>query len=1176
MAKKALDQDSTHDALRESEERFRQLAENIREVFWLYDCRRDEIVYISPGYEAIWGQPRQHLYEDSTAWLKAILPEDLPRVEEAWARQKRGEAFEEVYRIVRPDGSILWIHDRGFPVRSDAGSVYRVAGIAEDITERKRAEEALKRAHDELEQCVQVRTSELTAANERLKREVADRTVAEEALRDSEERYRTLAENSAVGIWQVSPEGHTIYLNPAMCSMLQIDGPRDLDGRTHHSFFTAQSLETMAREHAKRPDGIPSIYEVEIVGRRGRRRNVVICGAPIQSPDGRLLSLIGTFIDITERKHAEGALRESEETIRALLNATTDAVLMIDAKGTVLAVNEALAERIGRSVDELIGRCIYDFLPPKVAEARRAKADEVFRSGKPLRYLDERDGKFLDSQLCPLFDAEGKVDRLAVFTGDITERRRAEEVLKYRSELENLIAAISTKFINLATDETDNGINDALRTLGEFVGVDRSYVFLYTEDGARMSNTHEWCARGVEPAAHRLQDLPANAFPWFAERMARFETVHVPRRDDLPPQARAFREELEAEAIQSLVCVPMVRRRKLIGFVGFDSVRAEKTWPEQIIGLLRIVGEIVANTIVRKRAEEALRKAHDELELRVQERTADLTEVNTQLLQEIAERIRTERELQVAKEAAEEANRAKTEFLSRMSHEIRTPLTVILSCAEMFAEGEMSGRGWSDCVETVKRNGRHLLGLVNNVLDVSKITTGKMEVERIDCDLPELLSEVRSVATYEAQAKGIDVRLDIDRNVPKRIVTDPTKLRQILLNLTGNAVKFTEQGTVCLNVSLVAPSGSGGRGGASTAESAGILRFAVQDTGIGIERDKLSTIFDAFSQADSSITRRYGGTGLGLTISKGMADLLGGTLGVQSEPGRGSTFTLELPYQPTEQSAMHKPARPGGGRAGDARLSGVEILIADDCDDVRRVMEVLLSNAGARVTGVASGRAVVERAADNEYDVVLLDIHMPDLDGISAVTQMRRQGVRAPLVAVTADATADSRRRCLEAGFNEFMFKPFQSDELVNKIRSTLDQIPPDTGGSHPTSASFTERTQAQPDGFDSPPESDAPIRSTLAARSPKLAQAAADFVYSMKLTMDRLDRALHARDFSKLTEIAHRLKGTGGIIGFLSVSEAASGLEHAARATDSDKAAARIAALRSLSTRMLAGLDGD
>ncbi|MCH7527015.1 MAG: response regulator, partial [Planctomycetes bacterium] len=578
----------------------------------------------------------------------------------------------------------------------------------------------------------------------------------------------------------------------------------------------------------------------------------------------------------------------------------------------------------------------------------------------------------------------------------------------------------------------------------------------------------------------------------------------------------------------------------------------------------------------RNVAEEALRKAHDGLELRVQKRTADLTEVNGQLLQEIAERIRTERELQVAKEAAEEANRAKTEFLSRMSHEIRTPLTVILACAEMFAEGEMSGHGWSDCVETVKRNGRHLLGLVNNVLDVSKITTGKMEVESIDCDLTEMLNEVKSVATYEARAKGVEVRLDIDPHVPRWIVTDPTKLRQILLNLTGNAVKFTEQGTVHLSASLLAPNRRGGLGGASAADCAGIVRFAVQDTGIGIESDKLSAIFDAFSQADSSITRRYGGTGLGLTISKGMADLLGGTLGVQSELGRGSKFTLELPYQPAEKSAMHEPARPEGGRAGDARLSDVEILIADDCDDVRRVMEVLLSNAGARVTSVASGRAVVERAADNDYDVVLLDIHMPDLDGISAVTQMRRRGVRAPVLAVTADATADSRRRCLEAGFNEFMFKPFQSDELVSKIRSTLDQIAPDAGGSHPPSASFPERTQAQPDGFDSPPESDAPIRSTLAARSPELAQAAADFVYSMKLTMAQLDRALRARDFSELTEIAHRLKGSGGIIGFLSVSEAASGLEHAARATDTDKAAARIDALRSLSTRMLAGLDGN
>ncbi len=480
------------------------------------------------------------------------------------------------------------------------------------------------------------------------------------------------------------------------------------------------------------------------------------------------------------------------------------------------------------------------------------------------------------------------------------------------------------------------------------------------------------------------------------------------------------------------------------------------------------------------------------------------------LFEEVSARERAQREadelallnveLAAAREAAQDASRLKSEFLANVSHEIRTPMTVILGYADMLADRHTTEPDRARCVDKIRRNGEHLITVLNDILDISKIEAGRLMVERVPCSAVAIVAQVASLLRVQALEKGLELAVEYRGLIPETILSDPTRLRQILLNLVGNAVKFTQSGGVRVVVTLADGPAAGERS----------VRVDVVDTGIGIRPEVCAMLFQPFVQGDPSMTRQFGGTGLGLTIAKRLATMLGGDLVVASMPGEGSTFTLTVACGPLEAVSVCRdpgeavipapPSAPGSVH----RLRG-RILLAEDSADSRRLIGFYLERAGAEVHfahhgAEASDLALAAERAGSPFDVVLMDMQMPVLDGYRAIMALRSAGYPRPIVGLTAHAMAGDRDKCLAAGCDDYATKPIDEDVLI----ATVEQYMPPVG----RPAARGVRSPARRAGAD-------------------LAALTRAFVAELPERAAALERHLVAGDLARLGVLAHQLKGT-------------------------------------------------
>jgi len=437
----------------------------------------------------------------------------------------------------------------------------------------------------------------------------------------------------------------------------------------------------------------------------------------------------------------------------------------------------------------------------------------------------------------------------------------------------------------------------------------------------------------------------------------------------------------------------------------------------------RLAKKLRLDVAARNEAEAEVRRLNRDLEGRVAARTAELEAAN--------------RQLQSAKEQAERATRVKSEFLANMSHEIRTPMNGVLGMTELLLETALN-KSQRNYAEGIRGSGEMLLSVINDILDFSKIEAGKLELDETEFDLRKVVQGVTGMLAGQARAKGLKLAFRIEDDVPATVVGDARRLSQVLVNLIANAVKFTERGDVTVSLRCPAPQ--------EDADGRCLLHFSVRDSGIGIAPDVQPRLFQAFTQADSSTTRKYGGTGLGLAICRQLVDLMGGEIGADSAPGQGSLFwfTVRLPRgeaRPREASAS------GGGRraASAARALVARALLAEDNRVNQQIGTAMLESLGCEVTVVGNGREALDAVFNNRYDIVFMDCQMPEMDGYQATRaiRLREDEVRArggearrvPIVALTASAMTGDRERCLAAGMDDYVAKPFNKEQLREQIR---------------------------------------------------------------------------------------------------------------------------------------------
>ena len=586
-----------------------------------------------------------------------------------------------------------------------------------------------------------------------------------------------------------------------------------------------------------------------------------------------------------------------------------------------------------------------------------------------------------------------------------------------------------------------------------------------------------------------LEELSPSRLSWPVLQQSRFQELKSKSKlvivDDEPINTQVVRKHLASEGYTHFVtttdateAIALIRREKpdvvllditMPGVSGLE-ILAEVRADEEFLDLPVIILTASTDHATKQRAldlgaTEFLTKPFDPTEVLPRVRNAVVVKAQQDHVKDYARELELQvsRYVQEVKEhacklesanevllrsrsAAQAADRAKSQFLANMSHEIRTPLAAMTGFAEMMLE-DSDPKTVSDqdisSLDTIVRNGRHLLEVINDLLDLSKIEAGQLEIEVLSCSPYQILTEVLQIVRTQAEHRGLLLEAESATPIPEFIRTDPTCLRRIFTNLIGNAVKFTEKGSVRVIMSLLGDNDAGPS-----------LQFEIVDTGIGMNREQMDVVFQPFVQADASVRRRFGGTGLGLAISRQLAEKLGGGISVQSELGRGSTFRVVVPVgsldnvkmveDPFNQEAGEEETR---GRDDWTRLKSPDcrILLAEDSADIRRLVSQILRKAGAEVTAVENGQIAYEQAKESKesgtpFDIILMDMQMPVMDGYTATTRLREQGYPHPIIALTAHAMAGDREKCLAAGCNDYITKPVKRERLLATVACHVSQ----------------------------------------------------------------------------------------------------------------------------------------
>ncbi|CAN1209784.1 hypothetical protein TUMEXPCC7403_06135 [Tumidithrix helvetica PCC 7403] len=1175
--------------LQESEERFRQLAENIDQVFWLAPADQSRTMYVSPAFERIWGYTCEELYRTPMLWLEAIHPQDRDRI--MISLEKTAEnGHDREYRIIRRDGEIRWIHDRAFPIRDRSSQVYRIAGIAEDISDRKRTEQQLQSERLRLQLALEAAEmgtwesnldtgiwSERTEAifgyapgtfpgdreaflklvyvedQERvfqalshsfatqspynveyrinhLKGEIrwvavrgkvveneegnglrmvgvaldiTERKQAEEALRQSEMKYRRIFDNSQVGIFRSRIEdGLVLAANQYFVELTGYQSINEVVGKKKTADFYSIDLRQQVLEHL-RQFGQLNNFEFEFQQHGGKQ----CWGLVSLSLNLEEQCIDGVINDISDRKQVEIALQESQQFIQSIAENTPNIIYIYDlSEQRNIYCNREVFSILGYTIDEIkaMGKNVLPSLVhpddwTKVLEYQQtiaaAQDKQIIEQEYRMLHVDGSWRYLLDRTSVFKRDAEGRVLQYIGAAQDVSDRKLAEAELRDSEERLRLALTAANQGLYDLNPQTGIAIvsPEYATMLGydplEFQETNTKWIErLHPDDIERVAATYQAyvCGEISDYKVEFRQRTKHGDWKWILSigKVVAWDETGQPLRmlgthTDISDRKRAEAALRKSEALLRRVFESNVAGMVFSNFDGYivdandrflqmlgysredlqsglppwneitppEHVAADmhaieeltrtgeiKPWEKEyfrkdgsrvpvLIGAAFIEGSdpqtiaVVVDISDRKRAEEALRQANIDLEVRVEERTAELKQ---------------------AKEAAEMANRAKSEFLANVSHELRTPLNGILGYTQILQNSTTLTDRDREGLGIIYRCGTHLLTLIGDILDLAKIEAKKLELQIAEQYLAPFLQDLIDICHISAGQKNIDFIYESSFPLPREIYVDAKRLRQVLLNLLGNAIKFTDLGSVTFRVDVLGQEqqllASGAEGWTEFT-----IRFTIADTGIGISSEQLERILLPFEQVGDT-TRQSEGTGLGLAITHSLLTMMGSTLEIQSQLGQGSVFGFTLQVR-AAATAIEEPRTTPPPQIIGFKGQPRKILIVDDKPDNRLIFLDLLQPLGFEMQEAENGRSGIERAVSWQPDLIVVDLSMPSMDGWELIRRLRQlpQGESFAIVLSSARAFESDRQKSLEMGANAFLEKPFHAEKLLEILQTHLN-----------------------------------------------------------------------------------------------------------------------------------------
>ncbi len=788
------------------------------------------------------------------------------------------------------------------------------------------------------------------------------------------------------------------------------------------------------------------------------------------------------------------AAQEAEARKLAMIADRTDnAVILTDAQGRIEWVNDGFVRLSGFTLESAAGRtpgaCLQgpDTDPVVVNRMREAIRTGVGFREQILNYSKQGREYWVMIEAEPIKDSQGNLTHFMSIQRDITNERMAEGQQARLQRLNEITRQIIQTF--LQDQDLTRCIDLILSEVGAFLGVSRAYLFRYRQDLQRLTNTHEWCAQGVQAQAHCLQDLSAEKFPWWMRQLSTGEPIILQDADRQAPDEVA--PTLREQRIKALLAVPVFINGQLQAFIGFDDTRRCRSWRSEEIALLCTMVESLSRAIERRIAE--------------RERAAAAAQLTEALKQ------------------AESANRLKTTFLAHMSHELRTPMTAITGFAKLLVRDAGNPQDRHQWAESIHRNAGHLLALLNDLLDISKIEAGQLSMVSESCNPVDTVSEAVRQLRPGASEKALSLEI-ITESPPAAFQSDRLRLRQIIFNLISNAIRYTDKGHVRIRLAT------------TLSHRCEQLHITVADTGLGIPTDMQAQVFLPCACIHEDAQRRGGGVGLGLNISRRLAELLGGTITFKSTFGVGSEFVLSLPLHPetAARGIADRPTELSTNPVQGQPLHGRHILVVEDNPDNRRLLQYVLTDAGATVTLAENGQQACDlcigvSGAGSDFDVIIMDMQMPVMDGYQATECLRSAGLKTPILALTAFALADDRNRCLRAGCDDYLSKPLDETALIEKLAGYAGSRTPDAA---PASKSGHQGSLQVGGPQPSPSERQ------------WLADLTREFRASLPGVHAELLDALRKKDYAPMARIAHRLRGVAANFELPSLSEVSAQFE--------------------------------